>query len=118
MIIDRHIWLPPTLALLAAAAAYSVTLSFEFVYDDNQQIIINPLVQSWTYLPSYFVTDVWSQWGIFAHSVYYRPAFLTWLLLNFKLFGLNPVWWHLTTLSAHLVATWLVYLLTRRITAD
>ena len=114
----RHNQLPPTLAVLATAAAYSATLSFKFVYDDNQQIILNPMVQSWRNVPDYFVKNVWSQWGLFAHSVYYRPIFLAWLLLNFKLFGLSPMWWHLSTLCAHLAATWLVFVLTRQVTDD
>ncbi len=102
--------------LLATAAAYFWTLRFGFVYDDLGQIVSNPLVQSWRYVPMYFRGNVWMQQSALGN--YYRPVFLTWLLLNHTLFGLHPALWHLTNLLAHLGATALVYVLTLRLTRE
>jgi tetratricopeptide (TPR) repeat protein len=100
--------------LLATAAAYLWTLQFGFVYDDLGQIVSNPLVQSWRYLPMYFRGNVWMQQSPLGN--YYRPVFLTWLLLNHTIFGLHPMFWHLTNILAHLGATALVYQLALRLT--
>jgi tetratricopeptide (TPR) repeat protein len=102
--------------LLATAAAYLWTLQFDFVYDDLGQIVSNPLVQSWRYLPMYFRGNVWMQQSALGN--YYRPIFLTWLLINQTLFGLHPMLWHMTSIVLHLAATALVYLLAIRLTRD
>jgi tetratricopeptide (TPR) repeat protein len=113
-IFRQHILLIAVLA--ATAIVYAVTLQFGFVYDDLGQIVTNPAVQSWRYFPDYFRANVWMQQTPVGN--YYRPVFLTWLLLNHTLFGLHPAWWHLTTVLAHLGATALVFLLALRLTSD
>src|SRR5690349_17150965 len=100
--------------LLATAAAYFWTFQFGFVYDDLGQIVANPLVLSWRYLPTYFRGNVWMQQSTLGN--YYRPVFLIWLLINNTLFGLHPSFWHLTTVAAHVGATALVYVLALRLT--
>ena len=87
---------------------YSPTLRFQFVYDDVQQIVENPNIQSWKYLPDYFTKHLWSQDGSYQVR-FYRPFFLLWLRMNHALFGLKASYWHLTTVGAHLLATLLVY---------
>ena len=94
------------IVLLSTAAAYLYTFQFGFVYDDLGQIVSNPLVQSWRYLPNYFRGNVWMQQSTLGN--YYRPIFLTWLLVNHTIFGLHPFFWHLTTVAAHMGATALV----------
>ncbi len=104
------------LVLLATAAAYLWTLQFGFVYDDLGQIVSNPLIQSWRYLPNYFRGNVWMQQSPVGN--YYRPLFLIWLLVNHSLFGLHPFFWHLTSILAHLGVTSVVYWLVLRLSRD
>jgi protein O-mannosyl-transferase len=99
--------------LAATAIAYFWTLHFGFVYDDLGQIVANPLIQSWRFVPQYFHGNVWMQQSALGN--YFRPLFLLWLLVNHTLFGLHPAFWHLTTVGAHLGATALVYLLALRL---
>ena len=47
---------------------------------------------------------------------YYRPINLLWFRINDALFGLRPEGWHATTLLLHVLATYLVYVLARRLT--
>ena len=98
-----------TLALVFTALAYLATIGFNFVYDDGPQIVSNPTLTTWKSLPSLFTGHSWKfllpDWV----GNYYRPLFMTWLLLNAKLFGFNPVAFHLTTVLVHLVVTWLSY---------
>ncbi len=106
----------PALAMLLpvmlAVLAYVVVLGYPFIYDDVGQILKNPSIQSWHNLPQYFTHNVWAQFN--AVSNYYRPVFLMWLLLNFSLFGVDPVGWHAASLLLHAGATALVYSLARR----
>jgi hypothetical protein len=105
------------LVLLATYVAYSGALRFDFAYDDFLIIVHNPRVQSAHYLWNYFTENVWAQaQGVPANL--YRPLFMTWLLANYEMFKLSANWWHLATILAHLLATLLVYILTRKILPD
>lgn len=102
------------IVLAATFVVYVGTLQFEFVYDDLGQIVANPVVHAWSYFPQYFRHNVWMQQSPIGN--YYRPLFLTWLLVNHTIFGLQPFGWHLMTVLAHLAATALVFFLALRLT--
>jgi protein O-mannosyl-transferase len=106
------------LILAATFVVYIGTLTFEFVYDDHQQIVRNPLLHSWRFVAYYFAHDVWSQQSVSDVSNYYRPVFLLWLRIDEFLFGLKPEGWHAGAVALHLLATWLVYRLTWRLLGD
>ncbi|HEX8088494.1 MAG TPA: hypothetical protein VF762_06545, partial [Blastocatellia bacterium] len=105
-------------ALVLTFVAYAGTLSYDFVYDDQSQIVRNPNIASWKFAPLYFTQHVWSHLQVKLMGNYYRPVFLLWLLLNNTLFGLNAAWWHLATVVIHVAATFMVYLLARRLSKD
>src|ERR1035438_9309792 len=109
-------WLPLGLALMCTVALYAQALYFEFVYDDLGQIVSNPQIKSWTRALWYFRTHVWAQ--VSRRAMYYRPVYMLWLTANFKLFGLNPFYWHLAVIGLHLVCCVLVYLLVFRLAKD
>src|SRR5574340_2500 len=96
---------------------YIGALRFGFVYADRIQILDNPMLRSWSFLPRYFTSHVWA----FDPSLpanYWRPLFLLWLLINRTLFGYAPLGWHFTALALHLGVTGLVYALAHKLTAD
>jgi len=103
------------LALLATFAVYSRTLNFEFVFDDEALIDNNPLIRESRFVPSYFERHLVSHVTPHQPGNYYRPVLLLWLFVNYQLFGLNPMGWHLSTLLAHLGAIVLVYFAARRL---
>ncbi len=105
-------------ALLATAAVYIQTLEYEFVYDDYPQIVETSQLNSWRMIPHYFTGHVWSWQRAYAPGSYYRPLFLVCLLVQQKLFGLDPMWWHFTSVALHVLVTLLVYFLARRLTDD
>lgn len=107
----------PAAILAITAAIFLPALSFGFVCDDGDQIVSMQPRYVWSALPSYFTSDVWS-YSFFVKTNYYRPGFLTWLLLNSRLFGLNTMLWHAAAIALHLTATLLLYFLARRITGD
>ena len=93
-----------------AVICYLQTIAFPFVYDDKYLITRNVYITSFRYLPQFFTTHLWD--SIDVHMVnYYRPLLLIWSLLNYKLFGLNPIGWHFSNVLLHVLATYLVCVL-------
>jgi Tfp pilus assembly protein PilF len=105
-------------ALILAVISYAPTLQYGFVFDDVQQIVENPAIQSWTHAPQYFTSHVGA--GVFpgVRGSFYRPLFLIWLRLNYILFKVSPWGWHLTSLLAHLGAVWMFFALVRQQISD
>jgi protein O-mannosyl-transferase len=106
------------LACAVAAVVHIATLGFGFVYDDVPQILKNPAIHAWNFVPQYFTAHVWA--AIYPNSTgnYYRPLFLLWLRLNYALFGTEAAEWHLTSVACHVVATWLVFRIAQKLSGD
>ena len=102
--------------LLITGITYLGVVRFGFVYDDDPQILLNPFIKTWGYLPQYFRNSVWKHFDPNVHVSYYRPIFLLWARLNYAVFDIRPLGWHVTTILLHLLVTWLVYLVICRIT--
>ena len=107
-----------TLAGALAFLVYIPTLGFPFIYDDTPQVVQNPAIRAWRFLPRYFTAHAWSELYPNVLGNYYRPLFLIWFRLNHALFGLNPRGWHFTTVLCHVAATCLVLSLVRRLTGS
>ena len=105
----------PALLAVASIAVYLPTLKFDFVIDDSRQIEMMESRFTWSQIPSYFTTDVWS-YVERDKANYYRPVFLLWLMLNYQIFGLDHAAWHAGTVLAHALATLLLYFLARKLT--
>jgi len=105
-------------ALLLTGLAYAATLRFGFVYDDLPQIVNNATLTTWKTLPSLFTEHSWKfllpDWA----GNYYRPLFMTWLLLNRKLVGVYAPAWHATSILLHLIATWMSFVVARQLFRD
>lgn len=91
--------------------AYSGSLRGEFVYDDDIEIVENPYIQHSQYFWRAMRSDVWAFKGQReqAWSNYWRPMFVAWMALNYRLFGLETTGWHVLSLLAHVVVSVLVY---------
>ncbi len=99
-----------------ALLVYTRSLFCGFVRDDIPQIVRNPQVQSWDYLPRLLGSHLWSQVGPDETILFYRPIFSVWMLLMHTLGGLAPWFWHLSNILLHVVATYLVFRLCQRLT--
>jgi len=99
--------------LLTAALPYLNALGNGFVYDDHQQVLLNPYLRSFHYLRPIFTTSVWSFLGGAAGVTnYYRPLMTFAYLLWFQLFGASAFAFHLLNLLMHLGVVLLVYQVT------
>lgn len=101
---------PRTAALLAAlaVAAYANTLRNGFVYDDLVQIVGNPWLRSWSFLPKILANHPGGFDPQFL-PLYWRP----WMNLSFlatrQILGPEPWSFHLASLAWHVVAVVLAY---------
>jgi protein O-mannosyl-transferase len=104
--------------LLVTAVTYVGTIRFDFVYDDDPQIVHNPFLRAWHYVPQYFVSSVWKQMAPLTPGNYYRPLFLLYSRATYSVFADHAFGWHLVALLMHLLVTWLVYVLVRKMTGQ
>ncbi len=103
-------------ALLIAVILYLNTLSGKFVYDDVPQITRNTLIQDGSNLWRAMSSDVWAfKRGDAAASNYWRPTFVLWLMVNFRLFGLDTFGWHLLNILLHAGVVALAFFFLRRL---
>ena len=98
-----------TLSILAVflltAAAYSNIFANQFLMDDWDFIVDWPLIQDWKNFPQFFTGYVppAGQEGI------YSPVKTLFHAVNYSLFGLNPLGYHIVSLVVHLAGILLVY---------
>jgi tetratricopeptide (TPR) repeat protein len=107
---------PSVICGTLAALVYLGTTTFKFVYDDVGQIVDNPSIRSWHYLPQYFNSHIWK--GVLSSSNYYRPLDLVWFRLNYLFFGLNPAAWHGMVILTHALASICVFRMVARLLGD
>ncbi|MBF0384794.1 MAG: tetratricopeptide repeat protein [Candidatus Omnitrophica bacterium] len=76
-----------------------------FVHDDRPFILNWPLIRSWQNLPQFFVnyTPPDGQEGI------YSPLKTLYHAISYRLFGLNPIGYHVVSLLVHFLGTVFVY---------
>ncbi len=104
--------------LAATVLVYGRTTAFSFLaFDDTPSIVNNEAMRHWSSLPWFFSVDVW-QGANPAALMYYRPVFQGWLLLNFKLFGLNGGLWHAAAILLYVVSILLAWKLASKLSSS
>ncbi len=104
--------------IACVVAVYVQSLSFDFVnYDDVDLIVENQdfLSKPENILNS-FTNHVFV--GKRAESIYYRPILQDSYILDYQIWKLNPLGYHLTNLLLHLVTSILVFYLLRKLLAE
>ena len=96
-----------------AALPYLASLRNGFVYDDFDQIVVNPYLRNFHHLREIFTSSVWSFMGDFrGSSNYYRPLMSLGYLFCYQLFGLHALGFHLANLLTNIGVVLLVFLVT------
>jgi len=98
--------------------AFSNSLHNEFVHDDNFQIVRNPYLHSDQPISRVLFSDVWGYQspGRGGISNYYRPLQMLTYRWIIQFVGLDPFVFHLVSLTFHLLAAIMVYLLLWKLT--
>jgi protein O-mannosyl-transferase len=106
----RH-WKILVLLALVSLGLYWNTLHHEFVYDDDSQILNNPMVHSTPSIYQLFLTDVWGFLVEGKHSVsnYYRPLQMASYHWIAQWFGIKPLPFHVLNVLFNAAVVLLVY---------
>ncbi|MCC6503508.1 MAG: tetratricopeptide repeat protein [Deltaproteobacteria bacterium] len=95
-------------------AVYNGSLKNGFVYDDQTQIVSNRLITDYSNLPEIFTTGI-GKVDKTRRAPYYRPLHFTAYTIEYSLFGLEPMGWHLVNVLIHFLNAVLVFFLIRLI---
>jgi hypothetical protein len=106
--------------LLITFLVYVQAVRYPFLnLDDTAFIVSRQYVHQWSSLPSFFTGAATGAANDgFRISHFYRPMVLCWLLLNYKLLGLQPALWHLSAILMYCVGVWLLWQVVWKLTRD
>jgi protein O-mannosyl-transferase len=99
--------------LTGVLLTFASTFTFGWVYDDPPQIPQNPNLQ-WSRLGFLFTHQLWASMSG-SQGRFYRPFLSLWFLINKTAFGLNPHWFHVTSVLAHVAATALAFFIASKL---
>ena len=95
---------------------YTNSLNGKFVYDDMLLITNNAFIKEWSALPKVFVEDVGKNIGI--KTIFYRPIQMITYAVDYRIWKLNVVGYHLTNIILHIFVAlgiyWLINILFNR----
>lgn len=97
--------------ILLVGFGYSNSLQNQFVWDDYLLIIDNPKINiSLEDIPSIFANPLWKSAGFAEVTQYhYRPIVYLFFVLNYKIWGPNPLGFHLANIILHLISVVVLY---------
>ncbi len=102
----------PILISLISFLTYLNTLHHQFVFDDFRVIVNNPFIKDWKYFSMLFNSDYFRMSG----ELSYRPLVTLSYFIDYSLWRLNPLGFHLTNLLLHTFNVLFVYSLLLKIT--
>ena len=103
-----HSLVPIALVVALTAAVYAPSLTGPFVYDDERFVVQNISLRQISLWPSYF-TDYQTLAASDLARDNYRPLLTLSFAVDYAVWGLNPLGYHLTNLFWHLVNVLLLY---------
>jgi tetratricopeptide (TPR) repeat protein len=98
--------------------AYMHTIPYDFVYDDDFQILRNPWIHDWSKVGQFFTTDIWSFAKKEGTSPYYRPFHMIAHAVGYSLSEFKPGGYHLINIVLHVMSTLLVALIALCLTKE
>ena len=99
------------IVFLLGFLAYQNALKNEFSYDDLSVVVENYYIKSWDYLPSLLNLSYFSRFG----EESYRPIVTLTYFLDYGLWGLSSIGFHLTNVFLHLCNSILAFLVFRKV---
>ena len=110
---SRNIFISIALIAILGFAIYSETLNGAFIWDDDLLVKSNIYIRKWSYITKIFTKDVGA--GSVAEYNFYRPLQIVSYMIDYSLWRLNVIGYHLTNILLHIVAAlgiyWLINLL-------
>src|SRR5579871_3714821 len=110
-------WLIAVLLLLAVLP-YVNTLQNGFVYDDNNEVLTNPYIRSFSHVGEIFSTRILAHLGARGATNYYRPISILGFLICYQLFGVLPYGYHLANLVLNAAIVCVLFGVSKRLFND
>lgn len=108
--------LKPYLIILGVGfIAYFNSLFNGFVWDDEEQIVLNPIIKSFAYLSEIVSGATFQSGGAGLTGYFFRPFLTLWFMINHAIWGLHPFGFHLLQLLFHLINGLLVFKLIKKL---
>ena len=102
--------------LIIGLGIYANSFQNEFIWDDDDSIVNNIYIQDFHYFPKYFSENLIAGSG--QTTNYWRPVLLISFALDYKIFNLNPLGYHLTNTLLHILVAilgfFLIYTLSQK----
>ena len=98
-------WKHIVLIMIIGFVVYSNSLKDPFIYDDNSNIVKNVFIKDWGNLSELFSSRYFS----LAQEKTYRPITTLSYFIDYSLWELNVIGWHVTNIVLHLINALLVY---------
>ncbi len=106
----KHLGLLVVISIaLAVIIPYFNSLQNPFIWDEEVIIIKNPIIKDWQYLPYLFKTDIFTR--PITEGGFYRPIYMISFMVNYHLWGLDVVSYHLFSVVLHILNALLLYVL-------
>lgn len=102
------------LLVLIGGGIYANSLFNSFVYDDLVTVEQNLFIRDWSNLARFFSTDYYSR----SEEYSFRPMVTLTYFLDYSLFNLNPLGYHLTNLFLHVLTGIIIYFLSKQLFPD
>lgn len=103
------------LIVLLGLIVYANSLFNGFVWDDQPQLLENPLIRSVRNIPQIFSgSSFYSAVSQKAYGYYYKPLMTIFFTLIYSVFGANPFFFHLIQIVFHIINSILVFFLLKR----
>lgn len=104
-----------TALVIFAFIIYAPSLFNGFVWDDEEQIVNNPAIQSISFIPHLFTGSTFNSGGAGATGIYYKPLLSISYAVNFALWGNNAFGFHVFSLLLHAANSILIFLLFKKL---
>lgn len=95
------------LIIIIGFSVYGNSLNNKFVWDDDTLIKENIYIKNWSYIPKIFSEDMGA--GAGGTYYYYRPLQIFTYLLDYSIWKLNVIGYHLTNILLHILVALAIY---------
>lgn len=110
--------LAPLLIAVFGFIAFANMLGNSFVWDDEEQIVNNAIIQNFSNFPQIFSGATFSTGGGGLSGWFFRPALTFSYMLIFAIWKLNPFGFHLFQLILHIASAILLFKILQSLSED
>ena len=100
-----HVWLSPCVPIAISVAAYLGALRCGFVWDDDDIVVNNVVIRNIGRALIPFGLGYWRTHHMSAGQIY-RPIRTVSLAVDYAVWGMDPLGFHLTNVLLHALACW------------